>query len=1046
MNMTQAAIKRGVTFAMLYLVVVGFGLFSLMRLNLDLFPELNFPYISVITQYSGVGPYDIETALTRPIEETVASVKNVKKITSATRQGLSLVMLEFKWGTDMDQAETDVRRNLDFVRDYLPPDASEPLVFKLDPAMQPILYLALSSSVYGEAELRRISEQNLEPRIERINGVASVYTSGGLKREIKVLVDPVRLKAHNIAIQQVQAALQAANLQIASGYVEDSKQEFSIETAGQYTNLEQIAATSVGSFNGSVIHVRDVATVVDGFAEVRQQVWNNGRPATFVVVQKSSDANTVSVCRDIKGQLDRIVSELPRGVKVEVAMDMSDFIVNSMSNLTGTAWQAVLLTFLVLLFFLRNLRSSLIVAVSIPVSVIVTFAVMDQAGITLNIISMAGLALAIGMLVDNSIVVLENIFRHHDELHENLRMSAEKGTQEVSMAITASTLTTLVVFLPVLFVPGLAGQLFKDMVITICFSLTISLLVALTLIPLLASRMLRISRNLNPNGLTMRSKSIVGNWLDKLYVVHKKVLNWSLDHKKTVLFGTALLAVISVVSLFFTGGEFMAETDQGYMSMTIERTPGTSMAAMEKSMVQLSDMVQKEVPEADNIYFNFGQGEGIMAMFSSRSAAQGDMTLRLKPMSQRQRDMFAIQDALRPQIGQIADMEVKFEDRGATMFNQADIVLNIFGHDLQTSEVIAKDVTNRLKNIKGVAEYTTNIDKPSPELKINLDRQRVADLGLSTAQVGNTVSLSVLGAAVTRYREKGDEYDIRLQLDKRSRSSKEDLENLLIMTPTGQQIPLRAIATIDYDKTPQEINREDQERIVTVNVSVSGRDLQSVTKDVEKIIKQVPMPSDYRIEISGAAQDMFESFLYLGLAFIVAMFLTYMVMASQFESLVDPFIIMFTIPLSIIGVAMALYMTGTDMSVMALIGIVMLVGIVVNNGIVLVDVINQLRSEGMELYAAIREGSRIRLRPVLMTALTTVMGMLPLALGVGESGESWAPMARSVMGGLTVATVLTLVIVPIIYAYMEHLADWIRLKKGQRQENRLAKGKIVTQD
>ncbi len=1045
MNMTQTAIKRGVTFAMIYLIAVGFGLFSLLRLNLDLYPEMNFPYISVITQYTGVGPYDVETVLTRPIEETVASVKNVKKVTSASRQGLSVTMLEFNWGTDMDQAETDVRRNLDFVRDYLPPDASEPLVFKFDPSMQPILYLAVSSTIHGQAELRRISEEYLEPRIERIPGVASVYTSGGLKREIKVIADPLAMKAHNIAIQQIQAALQGANLQIPSGYIENDREEFSIETAGQFTSLEQIANTSVAVYNGSIIRIRDVASVQDGFADLRQEVWNNGKPATFVFIQKSSDANTVNVCRSIRNQLPRIEQELPRGVNVEVAIDLSDFIVNSMSNLSSTAWQAVLLTFLVLLFFLRNLRSSIIVAVSIPVSVIVTFAVMDQAGITLNIISMAGLALAIGMLVDNSIVVLENIFRHHDELKENLVESADKGAREVSMAITASTLTTLVVFLPVLFVPGLAGQLFRDMVVTICFSLTISLIVALTLIPLLASRFLRISRSLKENGLAMRSKNRIAGWLDRLYAVYRVFLDWALERRKTVLFTTALLFIVSAVSLFLTGGEFFPKSDVGYMSLTIERSPGTSMEAMEKSMRQLTDIIIKDVPEADNIYGNFGQGEGVMALFSSRSSAQGDMTLRLKPRSQRDRNMFAIQDALRTQLSRIPDMEVKFQDRGEAMFSQADIVLNIFGHDLKVSEGIANEVIKRLKEVKGVAEFSTNIDKPSPELKINLDRQRIADLGLSAAQVGNTVSTCVLGAVVTRYRDQGDEYDIRLQLDKSNRNSKEDLENLLVMTPTGKQIPLRAISTIDYDKTPQEINREDQERIVTINISIAGRDLQSVTNDVRAIIASVPTPGDYRIEISGAAQDMIESFMYLGIAFMVAMLLTYMVMASQFESLVDPFIIMFTIPLSVIGVAVALHLTGTDMNVMALIGIVMLVGIVVNNGIVLVDVINHFRSQGMELFDAIREGGRVRLRPVLMTALTTVAGMLPLALGLGDSGETWAPMARAVMGGLTVATVLTLVIVPIIYSYMEQLSAWLKKKRKQREAKRLAKGKIVEQ-
>ncbi|HDI51222.1 MAG TPA: efflux RND transporter permease subunit, partial [Bacteroidetes bacterium] len=463
MKMTQTAIKRGVTFFMIYLIAVGFGLFSLARLNVDLYPKLEFPVLAVITQYTGVGPFDIEKVITRPVEETVASVENVKKVSSTSTQGLSLVMLEFEWGTDMNQAEIDVRNNLEFIKDVLPKDVSTPMVFAFDPSTQPILYLAVASDLHGQAELRRISEQDIEPRLERIPGVAGSFTVGGMRREIKVVVDPTRMRAHNVSIQQLTAALQANNLQLPSGWVDNKEQEFTLQTAGEYASLEQIENTSVAMINGSVIRVRDVATVADGFAEQRQRVWNNGRPAVMLMVQKQSDANTVAVAREVTKRLKQIESELPRGVRLETIIDLSTFITRSMSNLGNTAIQAIGLTFLVLLFFLRNFRSSIIVAVSIPVSLIVTFAVMDQAELTLNIISMAGLALAVGLLVDNSIVVLESIFRHREE-GEELREAANKGTGEVAMAITASTLTTLSVFVPVLFVPGIAGELFNDMV------------------------------------------------------------------------------------------------------------------------------------------------------------------------------------------------------------------------------------------------------------------------------------------------------------------------------------------------------------------------------------------------------------------------------------------------------------------------------------------------------------------------------------------------------------------------------------------------------
>ncbi len=1034
MKMTDLSIKKGVTFFMIYLIAVGFGLFSLIRLKVDLYPKLEFPMLAVITQYTGVGPFDIETVITRPVEETIASVENVKKVTSTTAQGLSVVMLEFDWGSDMNQAEIDVRNNLEFLKDALPNDVNQPMVFAFDPSQQPILYLAVASDLHGQAELRRISELDIEPRLERIPGVAASFTMGGMRREINIFADPARMRAHNVSIQQITAALQMNNLQLPSGWIDNKQQEFTIQTAGEYTSLEQIENTSVSVINGSIVRVKDVATVVDGFVEQRQRVWNNNKPAVFLIVQKQSDANTVLVAREVNKRLKQIESEMPKGVRIETVIDLSTFITRSMSNLSTTAYQAIIMTFFVLLFFLRNIRSSLMVAVSIPISVIVTFAVMDQAGLTLNIISMAGLALSVGMLVDNSIVVLESIFRHREE-GEGLRVAASNGAGEVAMAITASTLTTLAVFVPVLFVPGLAGELFNDMVVTICFSLAISLIVSLTLTPLLASRFLIFKEKLR-HGFFTRLGERIGGWLEKLHNFYGRALSWSLGHRKTVLLTSFILFILSVIVLFSLGGNFLPESDQGFVQIAVDRTPGVSLEEMEKSMSQLDMIIAENVPEAENIYSNFGQGEGIMALFSSRNSSEGDITLRLSSLTKRDRGMFEIQDDLRGRFKNLPDVDARFEDRGqaAMMGGGADIMVEIFGHDLTVAEALANDVEQKVKGIKGIVDVRSSIRKTAPELKINLDRQRIADLGLNTAQVGQVVSTSILGTVATRYREKGDEYDVRVQLPKDARTNKTDLENILVMTPLGNQIPLRSVASIEYSKAPQEIIREDQERMVTVNIDISGRDVRSVTNDVKARLKLVTVPNDFRLEIGGVAEEQQESFMYLGLAFLVAVMLVYMVMASQFESYLSPFIIMFTIPLSLIGVALGLLLTGTDMNVMALIGVIMLVGIVVNNGIVLVDYTNQLRARGKELFDAIKEAGRIRMRPVFMTAMTTIFGMFPLALGIGESGESWAPLARSVMGGLTVATVLTLVVVPCIYAVFALKSEKIRVKREARMK------------
>ena len=1041
MRLTETAVKRGVTFAMIYLIAVGFGLFSLGRLKLDLYPKLEFPMIALITQYTGVGPFDMETVVTRPLEETVSIVENVKKVTSQSAQGVSLVSVEFEWGTDMNQAESDVRNALQWVEDILPDDVSEPLIFAFDVSMSPIMYYSVVSELHGPAELRKISQHEIEPRLERIPGVASAATSGGMAREIQIQVDPLRLRAYNLSIQQVSQALQMNNLQLPAGYIENEHQEFSIQTSGEYASVEEIENTSIMAMGGVNIRVKDVATVEDGFKEERQRIWTNGQPSVMLWVQRQSDANTVKVCRDVAKAVPQIEAELPKGVTLELFMDSSTFIQRSMANLSSTGIQAILFAFLVLLFFLGNFRTSIIVALSIPISIILTFAVMDQVELTLNVISMAGLALAVGMLIDNSIVVIESIFRFR-ERGDSPTDAANKGTSEVAMAITASTLTTLSVFLPVLFVPGLAGQMFKEMVLTICFSLAVSLIVALTLIPLLSSRFIKVADENAPKNGFKKLAEKAANSINRLRDRYVKWLDWSLNHRKTIIFSTLGLFFISLFLLGALGGEFMPEGDDGFIAISVDRSPGISLDQMDKTMREINDILNEDVPEGEYTYSSFGQGEGILAFFSSRSAAEGDINVRLPSVTERDRSKDDIKEALRDKFSKIPDATITFADRGqaAMMGSAGDIVVNIIGHDLQLGEALANEIKDKVDQIEGVVFTESSIKDSRPELRINLDRNRIADLGLSTAQVGQTVSTSVLGSVVTRYREGGDEYDVRVQLAKDSRESKEDIENILIMTPMGRQIPLRAIASIDYEKSPQEITREDQERFVSLNIDIEkSNQLGAVTTEVNKILKDTPIPNDYRFEISGTAEDMQESFMYLGLAILVAIILVYMVMASQFESLVDPFIILFTIPLALIGVVFGLLVTGTTLSVMALVGIVMLVGIVVNNGIVLVDYINQLRDRGTELFAACLEAGRVRMRPVLMTAMTTILAMLPMALGLGESGESWAPMARSVMGGLTVATILTLVVVPVIYASIEISTEKRKAKRAAKKEARMGK-------
>jgi len=1022
MILSKTAIKRGVTFLMIYLIVIGFGVFSLSQLKVDLFPDITFPIIGVTASYQGVGPIDMENLVTRPLEEAVSTVENIETINSRSMSGNSILILEFDWGTDMDQAEIDVRKNIDLVREMLPEEVTEPLTFAFDPSMQPITMFALNSEELGSAELRQISKERLEPRLERIPGVGSVETQGGLQRQINVMVNSRELAAKGVGVNQILNTIRRENLQIPGGQIDEGMQEFSVRSSGEFQTVNDIRKVVVGRQNGTTIRLEEVAEVTDGFAEQRQYVRNNAKESIVMVVMKQSDANTVNTTEAVLATIPELESLAGYDVKIEKIYDLASFINESISNLTSTALQAFLLAGIVLLFFLRNVRSAIIVAVSIPVSVIATFFVMDQAGVTLNVISMAGLALAIGMLVDNSIVVLENIFRFREQGME-LREAADEGTSEVSMAIIASTLTTVSVFIPILFVPGIAGVLFNDMAITIVFSLVASLVVALTLIPLMASRILKLRDITRRTGLLNRITGWTSNALRQLDQWYHKSLRYALHHRKSTIIIAIGLFVFSLALFPIIGGEFLPNTDEGMISFNIERASGTNLEETRKTFMQIEQIVNAKAPETKNMYVEFGTGTGFTALFGTAASNEGQLMLDLVDQSQRDRSQFQIEDTLRAAFQQIPGIDVSAQQNQG-FGSGRDIEIIIKGFDLNQGRELANRVKERLETIDGLVNINTAFDEGRPEYRVRFNRSRLSSFGLTTSDVSNAVSTYVGGTVASRFREEGEEYDIVVRLQEPFRNSRHDLSNLFIMTPAGFQIPLEQVATIVRDETPMTVEREDQERVHAVSCDVSGRDLQSALTEVESMMNSMTFPQGFRWEIGGQAEDFQESFFYLGLAIIAAIFLVYMVMASQFESFVDPFIIIFTIPLAFIGVILGLVVTGTVMSVTALIGGMLLVGIVVNNGIVMVDYINQLREKhGYKLMEAVIEGGRVRMRPVLMTAVTTILAMVPLSLGIGASAETWAPMARAVIGGLTVATFLTLLLIPVLYYVFEHFGQ-----------------------
>lgn len=1031
MILTKFSLKRQITLLMIYCIVIGFSFFSLSQLKIDFFPDIQFPYAGIITSYPGVGPEDIENLITRPLEEAVSSVKNIEKINSQSFQGASIITLEFKYGTDMEQADADVRKYIDFTRDYLPPDATEPLTFIFDPSLQPIIFMTLSSDYLGPAELRRLSEETIEPLLERVEGVAAVQTQGGLQRQINVYLNPVQLASYGLSPVDVNRAIQTGGGIQPGGTIETHTKNYNIRIMSEYRSLDQIKNTIVTLKGPQPIYVKDVADVVDGYKESSSEVRADKGEGITILITKQSDANTVLTSRKVKEAFPEIQKRLPEGTKISVLWDQADFIMRSIKNLSNTAVIAFIMAFLVIYFFLRNWRGSFIIGISIPVAVIATFAVLYAGNLTLNIISMAGLALAVGMLVDNSIVVLENIYRHR-ELGETTLNSADVGTTEVGMAITASTLTTISVFLPVLFVPNITGQLFRDMVLTIAFSLIVSLLVALTLVPLLSSHVLRIGGGNNANGPGLkkigrfaRMRNKVGAWLTEMTEKYSKMLHWSLYHKKIILGSVFLMLVASIIAAVFLGGEFLPKTDQGFISVVVEAPAGSPIERTRQYVYKVEDIFSKVVKkeELESTTLFFGEREGVGAF--GTTANMIETFLKLKPVEERKRSQFEIQDLIRERLDKMPGITYYFQE-GGTFTNEKDIEVKVIGFNTEGAKKIANQIKEKMQKVPGLVDIALNVKETTPELRVHLNKDIINELHLSPMQIASNISTAIQGQVVSQYREKEDEYDIRVQYAKEYRNKKESLEQMQIALPAGKMISLNSMADISEEESSPTIFRENQSRFVSVGCGLSGTDLSTAVSKIKNIINETPIPSEYQVIIGGTAADQQEAFFYLALAFIAAILLVYMIMASQFESLVDPLIIMFTVPLSIIGVFFFLFITGTSISVMALVGLVMMVGIAVNNGIVMVDYINQLRAKGMGLYEAVEAGSRARLRPVLMTALTTILGMVPLAVELGSGAETWSPLARAVIGGLTATTGLTLIVIPIMYILFERMEDRIK--------------------
>ena len=1038
-NISSLAVRRGVTFSMLYLIIAGFGVFSLLQLKLDLFPELQFPTVAIVNSYAGVNPEEIETLVTRPLEMAIASVKNVKKIRSTSKQGNSLLIVDLEWGSDIDKAMMDMREKIDIFKKTLPEEARQPFLFAFDPSLQPIMLFSISSNG-NMTLLRKLLEQRFSPMLENISGVASAQVAGGQKREIQVLLDPRKLKGYNIPISQVLQSIRLDNIQVASGRLKQRYREISLRTVGTFKKIEDLKKVVIGMTGKPIpnkpVYLWQVADIKDTHKEMTRIIEADGRPGMIMLVQKRSDANTVQTANRILKRLPKLKGALPEGTELKIMFDQSQFITQSLSNLTNSAFQAFFLAMLVLLFFLRSFRSSLIIGMSIPVSIIATFAVMYSAGVTLNIISMAGLALAVGMLVDNSIVVLESIYRYY-ERGDSPKEASIKGSKEVLLAITASTLTTLAVFVPIIFVPGLAGLLFHDMVITICFSLMASLIVAITLIPLLSSRLLKPIDPEEPPTKPSIISSGIERMLNGLESVYLSVLSWSLYRRKTTLFLGILSFVVALSMTTMIDTEFLPKNDDSMIMLRYERSPGTSLEESMRSARKMEKLIRAKYGKTiDNVVTEAGIGEGFIALFGKGSHA-GMLRIRLIPLKQRTLRKWEIEEGIRGLYTQVPGVKFKIQS-GAMLGGEGDIVVQLFGHNLAMARTLSAELKKKLTKIPGTQAIEVSLEKGQPELQISLKRDKIRALGLNAYTVGNAISNSIKGTIASLFRQDGNEYNIILRLQKKYRRSISDLENLNITTPLKQTVTLKSIANLDYSLSPVKIDRQDQQRVAKLNINVSRAQLGSVLNKTRALLEDYKFPIGFSYSIGGQAEDFIDSFKWLGFAILLSMLLVYMVMASQFESLFEPFVIIFSIPLALIGVLLALVVTGSAMSVMALIGLVMLVGIVVNNAIVFVDYIKQLRATGeYSILDATHQAGKTRLRPILMTALTTIFGMIPLALGLGEGAESWAGLGRVVIGGLLSSTLLTLLIVPTLYCSLALFAEKRKAKKEAKRKARI---------
>ena len=1017
MSLYSSAVKKPVTTILVFVAVVIIGLFSLLKLPIDLYPDIDTNTIMVMTTYSGASSQDIEQNVTRPLENTLNSVEHLKHITSNSKENISIITLEFEYGYDIDVLTNSVRDKLDMVSSMLPDDAETPIIFKFSTDMIPIVLLSAQAneSLPG---LYKILDENVANTLARVDGVGTVSISGAPKREIHIYLDPARLEAYDLTAESVIQLVAAENKNVPGGTFDMGSDTYSLRVQGEFKDPTEMRDLVVGSKDGAVVRLSDVARIDDSVEERAQETYNNGQRGAMIIVQKQSGANSVEISNKIKKILPDIQKKLPSDVKLDYIVDTSDNIRNTINSLVETVEYALLFVVIVVFFFLGRWRATVIIALTIPISLIASFIYLLATGNTLNIVSLSALSISIGMVVDDAIVVLENVTTHI-ERGSDPKQAAVHGTNEVAISVVASTLTLIAVFFPLTLVTGMTGVLFRQLGWMVTIMMVISTAAALSLTPMLCSQLLRLQPV--KGKLFTKFYGPIERFLDKLDDGFQKLLGIVVKHRWITTAGALLIFFGSMQLTKFIGSEFFPTSDNSRLGITLELPVGSRVEIAKDLTERIYKDWTKKYPEIDKFNYTVGQAstDNTYASMQSNGSHIISMNITLKPIKERTKSLTEVAALMREDLKKYPELD-KYQvnvggSRGGSMSGQSTINYEIYGYDLEKTDSVAQRLKRILSSVKGTADIRISRDNYQPEYQVDFDRQKLAIYGLNLTTAANALRNRINGSTASYFREDGDEYDIKVMYDPEHRQSIEDIENILLFNAQGKGVRLKEVGTVVQRFNPPTIERKDRERIITVSTVVQDRPMSDIIADAQPLIDKMEVPSGVSINLSGSYEDQQDSFRDLAMLAVLIIILVYIVMASQFESFTYPGIIMTSIMFAFSGVVLILWITGTNLNVMSMIGGIMLIGIVVKNGIVLIDYITLNRERGMSITKSVLHAGKSRMRPVLMTSLTTILGMVPMAVGTGEGAEMWRPMGVAVIGGLTFSTILTLLFVPTLY-------------------------------